>query len=254
MTKAFGAFETDSLIGSQARMELDRRLGDLLDLGGIALVTGEAGAGKTVAVRAFVRSLDQGRFVTVALVPPLHNPRALLRAILSALGETPEWATPDALGQFGRLVMPWHDQQRVLLVLIDEAQELMSQVLLFLRSLLGTPIGDRLPVRIVLMGTPSLASRLRVQAMEPIAQRISARVQILGFTSEETRTYLKAGAKALGMAISEDAMQIIFQRSRAIPRVVATLARLSAALAKTAGDAVIEPRHVTLALEEADLR
>lgn len=73
MTKAFGAFETDSLIGSQARMELDRRLGDLLDLGGIALVTGEAGAGKTVAVRAFVRSLDQGRFVTVALVPPLHT-------------------------------------------------------------------------------------------------------------------------------------------------------------------------------------
>lgn len=254
MTRAFGAFETDNLIGSQARMELERRLGDLLDLGGIALVTGEAGAGKTVAVRAFVRSLDQGRFVTVALVPPLHNPRALLRAILSSLGETPEWATPDALSQLGRLVMPWHDQQRVLLVVIDEAQELTAQVLLFLRSLLHTPMGDRLPVRIVLLGTPPLASRLRVQAMEPIAQRICARVQMLGFTWEETRTYLETGTKALGIGISEEAMQAIFQRSRAIPRVVATLARLSATLTKDAGDAAIEPRHVALALEEADLR
>ncbi len=150
--------------------------------------------------------------------------------------------------------MSWHDQGRVLLVVIDEAQELTAQVLLFVPSLLHTPIGDRLPVRIVLMGTPALASRLRVQAMEPIAQRIVARMQMLGFTLEETRAYLEAGAKALGMAISEEATQIIFQRSRTIPRVLATLARLSATLASEAGDAAIEPRHVALALEEADLR
>ena len=254
MTTAFRALETDNLIGSQARAELDDRLRDLLDLGGIALVTGEAGAGTTMAVRAFVRSLDPGRFVTVALVPPLSNPRALLRAILSALGETPQWATPDALGQLCRLLTPWQDQGRVLLLIIDEAQDLPAQVLLFLRSLLHTPIGDRLPVRIVLMGTPALASRLRVQAMEPIAQRIAARVQMLGFTFEETCAYLEAGSRALGMAITQEATQAIFQRSRAIPRVVATLARLSAALAKGDGESAIEQRHVALALEEADLR
>lgn len=82
---------------SHAQARLDDRLRDLLDLGGIALVTDEAGAGKTVAARVFVRSLDSGRFVVVAPVPPLSSPHALLRSILSPLGETPERATPDAL-------------------------------------------------------------------------------------------------------------------------------------------------------------
>lgn len=77
--------------------ELSCPLRDLLDLGGTALVTSEAGAGKTTGTRAFVRSLDWRRFVTVAPVPPLSSPHALLRAILSALSETPERATPDAL-------------------------------------------------------------------------------------------------------------------------------------------------------------
>jgi general secretion pathway protein A len=254
MSLPFDALDTDHLRTSQARADLDQRLTDLLHLGGIALVTGEAGAGKTASVRAFVRSLDPGRFVTVSLVPPLSNPRALLRTVLSALGEVPEWATPDALAQFERLLLPWRDQGRLLLLTLDEAQDLASPVLLFLRSLLQTPLGDRLPVRVVLIGTPQLAARLRVKAMEPIAQRLVARVQMLGFTWDETRSYLEEGAKALGMTLTEAAIQALFQRSRAIPRVVATLGRLSAASAKKAGRTTIEVEDVAAALEEADLR
>lgn len=254
MIGAFEVLEVDRLLPSQARADLERHLTDLLAQGGIALVTGEAGAGKTAAVRAFVRALDPGRYVTVALVTPLPNPRSLLRAVLSSLGESPCWATPDALSQLARLVLPWQEQQRMFLLIIDEAQELSSGVLLFLRSFLHTPIGDRLPVRIILIGTPSLAARLRAQAMEPVAQRVLARVQVLGFTRDETRAYLEEGAKVLGMTVTQEAQELIFQRSRAIPRVVATLAHLSARIAVAAEETVLRPEHVVMALEEADLR
>lgn len=254
MSEAFDALCTDDLLPCKARADLDERLGELMRIGGLGLVTGEAGAGKTAQVRAFIRSLDPGRFVTVALIPPLNNPRALLRVLLAALGESPEWATPNALSQLERLIEPWQEQKRVLVLVIDEAQELTTGVLLFLRSLLHTPLGDRLPVRIVLIGTPALAARLRVEAMAPIAQRITARVQVLGFTREETRTYLEQGVKALGMTITEQATETIFQRSRAIPRVVATLARISVRKASQANSTSIELKHVNLALEEADLR
>jgi type II secretory pathway predicted ATPase ExeA len=252
MAAAFEALATDNLLASRSREALDRHLTDTLDVGGIAVVTGEAGAGKTAAVRAFVRALDPRGYLTVALVSPLGNPRALLRAILSALGETPEWATPDALSQLSRLVMPWHEQGRHLLVVIDEAQDLPGGVLLFLRSLLQTPLGDRLPVRVVLIGTPSLSAKLRVQAMEPVAQRVTSHSQILGFTREETRAYLEREAAAAEVRITAEASELIFQRSRAIPRVVTTVGRLSQRLAQDVGE--IRPEHVVAALEEAQIR
>jgi type II secretory pathway predicted ATPase ExeA len=252
MPYAFEALATDNLLPSRSRTLLDAHLLDTLHVGGIALVTGEAGVGKTVCVRAFVGGLDPRSVPTVALVPPLHNPRALLRAVLSALGEAPAWATADTLSQFARLVMPWHEQGRCLFVVIDEAQGLPSDVLLFLRSLLQTPLGDRLPVRIILIGSPSLGLRLRVQAMEPLAQRVTSLSQILGFTREETAAYLEREAATAGLTIAPEAAELIFQRSRAIPRVIATLGRLSARLVTHASE--IRTDHVLAAIEEAEIR
>jgi len=53
MAAAFEVLATDNLLPSRSRDALDRHLTDTLDVGGIAIVTGEAGAGKTAAVRAF---------------------------------------------------------------------------------------------------------------------------------------------------------------------------------------------------------
>lgn len=254
MTPAFAALVVDDLVPSRARAELELRLKDTLLCGGIALVTGEAGAGKTAAVRAFVRALDSRAYVTVALVPPLENPRALLRATLSALGEVPEWACPDALSQLCRLVMPWHEQGRILLVVIDEAQDLPTPVILFLRSLLQTPLGDRVPLRIILVGTPALSARLKVQAMEPIVQRITSRAQLLGFTRDETEGYLTREAQAVNLTFAPDAVELIFQRSRAVPRVVTTLGRLSSTVAARHHLTEVTVMHVQDALEEIQLR
>jgi type II secretory pathway predicted ATPase ExeA len=133
------------------------------------------------------------RIGSASLVPPLNNARAPLRAILTALGEAPQWATPDAVSQLERLTMPWHEQGRVLLVIIDEAQDLATGVVLFLRSLLHTPIGDRLPVRIVLLGTPALASRLRVKAMEPISSALVPGYRCSGLRAKRPSPTSKTG-------------------------------------------------------------
>ena len=53
------------LLLSQGRQDLERRLSYFLSTGGIAVVSGEPGVGKTLAVQAFVRSLDPRSIVTV---------------------------------------------------------------------------------------------------------------------------------------------------------------------------------------------
>ena len=55
------------LLLSQGRQDLEGRLSYFLSVGGIAVVSGESGVGKTLAVQAFVRSLDPRGIVTVPL-------------------------------------------------------------------------------------------------------------------------------------------------------------------------------------------
>ncbi len=236
------------LLYSEGRKELDRELGYFLTVGGIALVSGEPGVGKTVAVRAFVAGLDPRSIVTVPLSSPLPNLRAFLRALVLALGEHPAWTTAELLAQVRAIVTPWSEAQKLLLITLDEAQDLPQDVLSGLRSLLATPLGDPLPVRILLVGTLSLPARLRAQAMEPIAQRIAVRIRLYGFTRPETAEFLQS----LGN-FTPEALELLFQRSRAIPRVLAALARLALRAAEHHQGAV-SVADVQGAVEEFDLR
>ena len=236
------------LLLSQGRQDLESRLAYFLAIGGIALVSGEPGVGKTLAVQAFVRGLDPRSTVTVPLAAPLQSLRAFLRALVLALGEHPAWTTAELLTQIHAIVGPWHEAGKLLLVTLDEAQDLPQEVLTGLRSLLATPLGEPLPVRILLVGTGSLPARLRAHAMEPIAQRVTVRVRLYGFTRSETAEFLQA----LG-DFTPEAQELLFQRSRAIPRVLAALARLALRAAEQHQGAV-SVDDVQGAVEEFDLR
>ena len=241
------------LLYSEGRRELERELSYFLTIGGIALVSGEPGVGKTLAVRAFVAGLDPRSIVTVPLSAPLPNFRAFLRALVLALGEHPAWTTAELLAQFRGIVAPWGEAGKLLLVSLDEAQDLPQEVLSGLRALLATPLGEPLPVRLLLIGTGSLPTRLRSQAMEPIAQRISVRIRLYGFTRPETESFLKDSLGDNAKTFTDDAAELLFHRSRAIPRVVAALARLALRAAES-HDGPVSPDDVAHAVAEFDLR
>ena len=52
--------ETDELFESNARREAEARLGHLIDLRGIGLLTGEVGSGKTTVCRHLTAQLHPG--------------------------------------------------------------------------------------------------------------------------------------------------------------------------------------------------
>jgi hypothetical protein len=65
----------------------------------IGVITGEVGAGKTVAIRAATAALDASRHVTIYLANPVVGVRGILHDIVAALGGVPSFYTSTLIAQ-----------------------------------------------------------------------------------------------------------------------------------------------------------
>jgi type II secretory pathway predicted ATPase ExeA len=60
----------------------------------VAVITGEVGAGKTVAARAAIAGLDQTRHTLIYLADPTTGTRGIHHTVVTALGGRPPTAPP----------------------------------------------------------------------------------------------------------------------------------------------------------------
>ena len=71
---------------------------------GFIQLTGEVGAGKTVAVRAAVAGLDPTRHHIIYIPNPAFGTRGLYVTIVSALGATPRFHKAEVMAQAATLL------------------------------------------------------------------------------------------------------------------------------------------------------
>lgn len=84
----------DDLFASQPQQEMAARLTVLLRQQGMGLVTGDIGAGKSTAMRAFAARLDPNRYVVIYLSNPTVGISGLYRDILTTLRREPPFSRP----------------------------------------------------------------------------------------------------------------------------------------------------------------
>jgi type II secretory pathway predicted ATPase ExeA len=83
----------------QAHAEAVARITWAVNEHALGVVTGEVGAGKTVAVRAALAALDPVRHLVIYLGNPAVGARGIHRAIVTALGGTPHPHTAALIPQ-----------------------------------------------------------------------------------------------------------------------------------------------------------
>ena len=130
------------LFSSRAHKEATARIAWLVSETAIGTVTGEVGAGKTVAARAAVATLDSSRHTVVYLSNPAVGARGLYAHIAAALGGVPRFHRPALIAQARELLRAEEDERGKRVVLIcDEAHLLDSDQLEQLRLLtnFGSP-------------------------------------------------------------------------------------------------------------------
>src|SRR5262249_21097492 len=135
------------------------------------------------------------------------------------------------------------ERGRRVVVVCDEAHLLNTEQLEQLRFLTNSEMDARSPFACLLIGQPALRRRLRLGAYAALDQRVAMRYHLDGMDLEETVRYVK---HHLGLAgrkdtlFSDDALALIHETSRGLPRAVNNLAIQALVAAFAEGKGVVD--------------
>jgi general secretion pathway protein A len=179
------------------------RVEQLVQEGGFALVAGESGTGKSVALRIVAQRLAALRDVLVgALERPQSKPSDFYRELgdLFAVKLSPSnrWGGFRALRERWKAHVAAAGIKPVLLV--DEAQEMTPQVLNELRLLSSADFDATALLTVVLAGDGRLLERLRHEDLIPLGTRIRTRLHVEPASREELGQLLSHALAKAGNA------------------------------------------------------
>jgi type II secretory pathway predicted ATPase ExeA len=242
------------IFAARTHKEAVARLKWLVDETAIGVVTGEVGAGKTIAARAAVATLDASRFTVVYLSNPMVGARGIHHHLVTALGDIPKFHRPALIAQTQELLAAETEERRKTVVLIvDEAHLLSTEQLEQLRLLTNTDMDSRSSLGLILLGQPTLRRRLKQGHFAALDQRIGLRFHLDGLPLEETAAYIAHHLTLAGRSdplFSDDATGLIHQTSRGIPRAINNLAVQALIAAYAGSKGIVDESSARAAITE----
>ena len=242
------------LFPRHAHKEATARIAWLVAEGAIGVVTGEVGAGKTVAARAAAAALDPSRHTVVYLSNPAVGARGLYAFIVSALGGIPSFHRPALIAQAAELLAAEEaERAKRVVVVVDEGHLLSPDQLEQLRILTNFDMDSASPLALLLLGQPTLRRRIKLGAFAALDQRIALRYHIEGMDLVECAAYVKHHLSLAGRSdplFSDDALGAIHRTSRGVPRSINNLAIQALVAAFAEGKGIVDESCARTAIDE----
>ncbi|MFC1886079.1 ExeA family protein [Thermodesulfobacteriota bacterium] len=219
--KTEDALLTDPLKECTARLDYIKRRG------GILLLTGDPGSGKTLALRRYVDSLNENLF-KISYTPLSTLSRSDLLYHLNRLLGLPARLSKSAIySQIQHTLLESKEQLgKTVFLIIDEAHLLQTGPLEELRLLTNFKMDSYDPFILVLSGQSDLRRIMEFAVMEPLNQRIAMRYHIPGLCSEQCKLYITHHLKLAGAMepiLDEMAMEAVHELSFGIPRKIGAI-------------------------------
>jgi len=195
---------------------------------GLAVLTGEIGAGKTTLAKRLLGSLNSSKYLAgmMIMVHSRITPIWFLKRVLALLGVEDESTEKlRLLTLLHKRLIDLNDKNIKPIILIDEAQMLQSrEIMEEIRGILNMELPHKKLITFILFGLKELEENIHLD--EPLAQRVALNFRLSSLTLIATENYIKhrlrlSGAKR--MFFSKEAVEKIYYYSRGIPRLINTI-------------------------------
>ena len=195
--------------------------------GGFVLLSGDIGTGKTTVCRCFLEQIPADCHVAY-----IFNPKLTVEELLTSICDEFHVPLPPSAaigGTAKSLIDPLnafllraHAAGQNSVLIIDEAQNLSSDVLEQLRLLTNLETNERKLLQIILIGQPELRGMLARPELEQLAQRVIARFHLEALSPPETADYIAHRLAIAGLTgplpFDKKALARIYTLARGVPR------------------------------------
>jgi general secretion pathway protein A len=220
-------YPTPSHLEALQRLEIAIRLRR-----GLNLVLGDVGTGKTTLSRVLLQSFERERErfrIHLLLDPGFQCEREMLTHLLRLFGQPPgdSGAIMELKDQLQHILLRQAvEEDRVVVLLIDEGQKLSDWALEILRELLNFESNSYKLLQVVVFAQAEFWDRLR--GMRNLLDRVNLTVALRPLSLGETRAMLRhrlsrSGMPADGSLFTEGAVRRIHQFTGGHPRQIVTL-------------------------------
>lgn len=188
---------------------------------GLSVVYGDVGVGKTtIARRIYQIYNDDPDYIAAYLPMPIFPSEfQFLKAICSEFGLPPKRSKYAQIELLNAYLIDIWEQGKNAIVIIDEAQALVGQQFELIRQLLNFESNSQKLIQVILIGQNELRNKLRLK--KALRSRIATRSTIEPLDLQDTRNMINFRVMVAGRSdplFTEDAIQLIYDYSKGMPR------------------------------------
>lgn len=210
------------LYESPAMADVLGRLCYVADRQLFAVVTADAGCGKSTLIRRFVSCLPKEEYIFLYLSDSRLTPRWFYKGMLDQLGIESRFYRGDAKRQLQREVEIIRGVQgKRVVCILDEAHLLEKETIEEFRFLLNYRFDSMSPMALVLAGQTELWDKLRLQRYAAVRQRIDINCVLPHLDRSETQRYIASHLAYAGGQqdiFTDRALDEVYRESTGIPR------------------------------------
>jgi len=237
-------------LDTPAAQKISGHLHQTAALRSVMLLSGPNGVGKSALAARWMRALDPRIFHPLCLTQATLSGSGILGSVATKLGKPASFRRERNLQLIEAALAEL--ERRILVIILDEAQNYTHSTLEEVRLLLGLNLPEAPAFALVLLGDDYLLSSLKLRNQRALFSRLACQCTLAPWNGAHCAQYLGGALQAAGLSpqvLEPAAGELLSAASGGLPRSLNLLARAAWIHAATQGAQKIGAEHVQNALE-----